>query len=127
MSLPTWTTSRPSTSNGDAAVPQNNFDVSIDFEKSLVQSCFPVAVSQALRIPVTPSVNKLLPMTSGVAFGPFAISTAYWFFSVVLKCTLKISLRTSDPPRAIVLGGVPLGERVLMWWNYVARTEEETS
>ena len=80
MSLPIWTTRRPLTMSGEAAVPQNNFDVSIDFEKSLVQSCFPVAVSQALRIPVTPSVNRRLPATSGVEFGPFAISTAYWFF-----------------------------------------------
>ena len=80
MSLPTWITKRPSTSSGEAAVPQNNFDVSIAFEKSRVQSGFPVAVSHALRTPVTPSVNRRLPMTSGVELGPFAISTAYWFF-----------------------------------------------
>jgi quercetin 2,3-dioxygenase len=27
--------------------------------------------------------------------------------------------------RLFVLGGVPLGERLLMWWNFVARTPEE--
>lgn len=27
--------------------------------------------------------------------------------------------------RALLLGGVPLGERVQMWWNFVARTREE--
>ena len=26
---------------------------------------------------------------------------------------------------AMLLGGVPLGERLLMWWNFVARTPEE--
>lgn len=31
------------------------------------------------------------------------------------------------PPkdRLLLLGGVPLGERLLMWWNFVARTPEE--
>ena len=27
--------------------------------------------------------------------------------------------------RALLLGGVPLGERVQMWWNFVARTRDE--
>jgi redox-sensitive bicupin YhaK (pirin superfamily) len=27
--------------------------------------------------------------------------------------------------RVFLLGGVPLGERLLMWWNLVARTPEE--
>ena len=27
--------------------------------------------------------------------------------------------------RALLLGGVPFGEPVLMWWNFVARTREE--
>jgi hypothetical protein len=26
-----------------------------------------------------------------------------------------------------LLGGLPLEERILMWWNYVARTREEIS
>jgi quercetin 2,3-dioxygenase len=27
--------------------------------------------------------------------------------------------------RVFLLGGVPLGERLLMWWNFVARAPEE--
>jgi redox-sensitive bicupin YhaK (pirin superfamily) len=30
-----------------------------------------------------------------------------------------------DPPRALLLGGLPFGESVLMWWNFVARTNED--
>lgn len=30
-----------------------------------------------------------------------------------------------DCARALVLGGTPLGERVQMWWNFVARTRDE--
>jgi quercetin 2,3-dioxygenase len=30
-----------------------------------------------------------------------------------------------EPCRALLLGGAPFGETVLMWWNFVARTKEE--
>jgi quercetin 2,3-dioxygenase len=36
---------------------------------------------------------------------------------------LELSARAGS--RLILLGGVPLGERLLMWWNFVARTPEE--
>lgn len=31
----------------------------------------------------------------------------------------------TEPARALLLGGRPLGERLLMWWNFVARTRGE--
>ncbi|MGO4492281.1 pirin family protein [Arthrobacter sp. 2YAF22_2] len=30
-----------------------------------------------------------------------------------------------NPVRALVLGGVPLGEQIVMWWNFIGRTHEE--
>lgn len=30
-----------------------------------------------------------------------------------------------DPVRLLLIGGVPLGESILMWWNFVGRTHEE--
>ena len=36
-------------------------------------------------------------------------------------------LETTGPARALLLGGVPFGEEILMWWNFVARTKEEVS
>jgi redox-sensitive bicupin YhaK (pirin superfamily) len=32
---------------------------------------------------------------------------------------------TREPAQALLLGGVPFEERLLMWWNFVARTQEE--
>lgn len=29
------------------------------------------------------------------------------------------------PARMLILGGVPLGEKIVMWWNFVGRTHEE--
>lgn len=37
----------------------------------------------------------------------------------------SITLSAAGPCRFFVLGGVPLGERLVMWWNFVARTAVE--
>lgn len=31
----------------------------------------------------------------------------------------------SDGARVILLGGVPLGEKIVMWWNFIGRTHDE--
>jgi redox-sensitive bicupin YhaK (pirin superfamily) len=36
-----------------------------------------------------------------------------------------LTLRTSTDARLLLLGGTPFPERVLMWWNFVARHPEE--
>ena len=37
----------------------------------------------------------------------------------------ECSLSTRDPARALLIGGVPFDEPILMWWNFVARTHAE--
>lgn len=37
----------------------------------------------------------------------------------------EILVEADGPARALLIGGVPFPEPVLMWWNYVARTREE--
>jgi redox-sensitive bicupin YhaK (pirin superfamily) len=39
----------------------------------------------------------------------------------------EVALAVAAPARALLLGGVPFPEPVLMWWNFVARTREEAS
>src|SRR4051794_25135606 len=36
-----------------------------------------------------------------------------------------IAVITDEPTRALLLGGEPFRDRVLMWWNFVARTRDE--
>ena len=36
-----------------------------------------------------------------------------------------IELAAPERARVLLLGGVPLGEQLLMWWNFVGRTREE--
>ena len=37
----------------------------------------------------------------------------------------ECGLSTMGPTRALLIGGTPFGEPVLMWWNLVGRTQEE--
>lgn len=39
----------------------------------------------------------------------------------------EVELSSSAQTRLLILGGQPFDEKVLMWWNYVARTREEVS
>ncbi|WP_349828971.1 pirin family protein [Brevibacterium litoralis] len=39
----------------------------------------------------------------------------------------RLTLRASDeaPVRAVLIGGAPFGEDIVMWWNFIGRTHEE--
>ena len=37
----------------------------------------------------------------------------------------EITLTIEEPTRALLVGGVPFDDAVLMWWNFVARTRDE--
>jgi redox-sensitive bicupin YhaK (pirin superfamily) len=39
----------------------------------------------------------------------------------------ELRLNVSEPSRAMLIGGAPFDERLFMWWNFVARTQEEIS
>ena len=36
-----------------------------------------------------------------------------------------ITIECSGKARVLLLGGEPFGERILLWWNFVARTQQE--
>ncbi|WUD71162.1 pirin family protein [Streptomyces sp. NBC_00510] len=39
--------------------------------------------------------------------------------------TLTLTNHADVPARAVLLGGPPLGERIIMWWNFIGRTQED--
>lgn len=41
------------------------------------------------------------------------------------RAALRVHNPTTTPGRAILLGGEPFGEDLIMWWNFVGRTHEE--
>ena len=37
----------------------------------------------------------------------------------------ELTMTGQVPTRVLLIGGVPLGESIMMWWNFVARSQEE--
>ena len=37
----------------------------------------------------------------------------------------ELQLETPEATRALLIGGIPFDEPILMWWNFVARTQDE--
>jgi len=37
----------------------------------------------------------------------------------------QLTLASDEGARVLLLGGTPFGERIVMWWNFVGRTDEE--
>ncbi|MEK9810572.1 MAG: pirin-like C-terminal cupin domain-containing protein, partial [Candidatus Nanopelagicales bacterium] len=37
----------------------------------------------------------------------------------------ELRIETLEPTRLLLLGGLPLGEPLTMWWNFVGRSREE--
>jgi hypothetical protein len=37
----------------------------------------------------------------------------------------SVEFKSRDGCRVLLLGGLPFPEKILMWWNFVARTPEE--
>ncbi|MFJ9910764.1 pirin family protein [Actinacidiphila glaucinigra] len=39
--------------------------------------------------------------------------------------TLTLTNHAGTPARAVLLGGPPFGERIIMWWNFIGHTQED--
>ena len=78
-----------------------------------------------LVLPLLPEFEHALVLLAGdgqIDGRALAVDTLYY-----LGCGRRELLLVSDqkPVRALLLGGAPFGETVLMWWNFVARTTAE--
>ena len=93
----------------------------------------------------TEIVGVELDLSDGAS--TFALDPSFEYAAVVLEGALRVgehslepgnlgylglgrgelAVGADGPTRALLLGGVPFPEPVLMWWNFVARTREEIS
>ena len=60
---------------------------------------------------------------AGSTVGPAAIEPG--LLAHLPAGSTSIELSAAGPNRFFVVGGVPLGERLVMWWNFVGRTAKE--
>ena len=78
-----------------------------------------------LELAVDPRFEHGLLVDSGVAtVGDVAIPTAHLAFTPTGRSTLRVSAGDA-PVRALLIGGEPLGEPIVMWWNFIGRDHDE--
>jgi redox-sensitive bicupin YhaK (pirin superfamily) len=86
-------------------------------------------VRGAATLPLRSDYEHALVVTSGAVTvdAGEAIGPGHLAYLGRGRDELRLSSPTSGGARALLLGGVPFDEPILMWWNYVARTREEIS
>ena len=67
----------------------------------------------------------LLADTGAVHFQGAAVAPAELAYLPPGNNTLRISAPSGAPVRAVLIGGEPLGETIVMWWNFIGRSHEE--
>jgi redox-sensitive bicupin YhaK (pirin superfamily) len=87
-----------------------------------------IAADRAPRVvvPLDPSFeHAVVPIDSGLALEERALAADTLYYLGTGRDEICLTVEPGRRPRALLLGGAPLGESVLMWWNFVARTADE--
>ncbi len=69
--------------------------------------------------------HALIVLEGNVRVGDHVVEPGVLAYLGQARDECRVDVR--EPVRALLLGGVPFPEKLLMWWNFVARTTEEAS
>lgn len=92
--------------------------------------CYTPLVGAAIAL----AADASLPLEPGFEYALLALDGAAVVDGVELKPgpllylgdgRPELSLSVASPARLLLLGGEPFGERIVMWWNFVARNHDE--
>jgi quercetin 2,3-dioxygenase len=91
----------------------------------LVAAQLDVPAGATVRLPVDPAFEHGILVDSGdLTVAGTAVPEAW--LAYLAPGAGEIVLETGAAPvRAVLIGGTPFEEQVLMWWNFVGRTHEE--
>jgi redox-sensitive bicupin YhaK (pirin superfamily) len=75
-------------------------------------------------LPLDPAFEHALVVSDGsLAVGATVVTPGHLGYLGVGRD--EVAIETAERCRALLIGGTPFTEPLLMWWNYVARTREE--
>ena len=78
----------------------------------------------SLGVPLQPHFEHALLVLSGDAtLGDQRLDQQVLYYLGTTRSEANVSSR--EGCRLLLIGGPPFSERILMWWNFVARTQEE--
>jgi redox-sensitive bicupin YhaK (pirin superfamily) len=91
----------------------------------LVGAQLDIPAGTAIELPVDPRFEHGVLLDAGeLAIEGESIPVADLGYVEAGRSTLKLEAGASDV-RALLIGGVPLGESIVMWWNFIGRSHEE--
>ena len=71
--------------------------------------------------------HALLVDTGDVTFAGSAVPPSNLGYAAPGRPTLVMRAGAAAPARAVLIGGLPFAEDVIMWWNFMGRTHEDSS
>lgn len=79
---------------------------------------------EPLTVPLEPAFeHAVLALTDGVRVADTPLSSGSMLYVGSNRRDLRVD--GDNGARGLLLGGVPFEERLVMWWNFVARTHDE--
>jgi redox-sensitive bicupin YhaK (pirin superfamily) len=83
-----------------------------------------VHAGASLELPLDPSFEHAILLLTGNAEidGQAIDSMSLWYLGTNRS---SIEFKSRNGCHVLLIGGLPFPERILMWWNFVARTAEE--
>jgi hypothetical protein len=90
----------------------------------LVGAELSIAADRVLRLPVEAEFeHAVLAVSDGVSVDDRPLATGDMLY--LGRGRREVSVRADRPARAVLLGGVPFEEQIVMWWNFVGRSHDE--
>jgi quercetin 2,3-dioxygenase len=85
-----------------------------------------LVIRRSGTVPLDPAFEHGLLVVDGPVSvaGMTVVPGAFAYFAPG-RTEVTLELSGAGPARALLIGGVPFAEPVLMWWNFVARTKDE--
>ena len=78
----------------------------------------------SIEIPVRPDhEHAVVPIAHPVLVGATVVEPGW--LGLIPAGAESVRLAVAEASRVLLIGGEPLGERIQMWWNFVARSRDE--
>ncbi|WP_020660583.1 pirin family protein [Amycolatopsis benzoatilytica] len=85
-----------------------------------------LAPGASVSLPADPAFEHgVLVDTGELTFADASLQRAQLGYLAAGASALDLHNPAESPARAVLLGGPPFGEEILMWWNFVGRTHDE--
>ncbi|GAA2352766.1 pirin family protein [Saccharopolyspora halophila] len=91
----------------------------------LVGAELAIHAGATMRIPAEADFEYAVLALSDVAVNGRPVATGEMLY--VGQGPDEVTISSEGPGRAMLLGGVPFDERIVMWWNFVGRSHDEVA